>query len=584
MMRFVLAGLAFLAAALLQTQAQAQDRAWVQIEALPSLSEAEDRARAWSAVFPDVQGYALSGGDWYGILLGPYDRAGAEARRRELLSENLIPRDSFLAFGDGFGVPFWPVGVTAPAVEDPVAPEATAEAAPEPAAPEPAPAALPDESPEEARASEAQLSEDARKGLQTALQWFGFYTATVDGAFGRGTRASMAAWQEANGHEATGILTTAQRAELVAAYEGEKAAFGFETLTEAEAGIEITYPSAMFAMDGYEPPFVNFSAKDGSDARLILISTPGDRATLSGLYDMLQRLEIMPNDGPRELRETSFSLRGDSAARTTVAEVGLSGGLVKGWMLSWPTQDARMERALTTLRASFRPVGDRALDPGLVPLDEAMRQGLLSGLETQRPRLSRSGFYVDAKGAVLTTVEAVDQCKRITLDGAEEATVTLSDDASGLALLAPRRALAPPAVAAFQLAPDRIGAEVAVSGYSYEDRLSAPVLTFGTLADATGLDGEAGLKRLSLAALPGDAGGPVLDGTGAVLGMLLPRKADGARVLPDDVAHAATGQTIATALAASGITLTQAATEGAMAPEDLARQAARMTVLVSCWD
>ena len=219
-MRFVLAALVCLAAALLQPPAQAQDRAWVQIEALPSLSEAENRARAWSAVFPDVQGFALRGGTWYGILLGPYDRAGAEARRRELLAENLIPRDSFLAFGDGFGGQFWPVGVTTPSVAEPAAPEAAAEAAPEPAAPEPSPAALPDESPEEARATESLLSEDDRKGLQTALQWFGFYTATVDGAFGRGTRASMAAWQEANGHEATGILTTALNSGLSTTEKG----------------------------------------------------------------------------------------------------------------------------------------------------------------------------------------------------------------------------------------------------------------------------------------------------------------------------------------------------------------------------
>jgi len=42
-----------------------------------------------------------------------------------------------------------------------------------------------------------------------------FYNAAIDGSFGRGTRNSMAAWQEANGYEINGILTTAQRAELL---------------------------------------------------------------------------------------------------------------------------------------------------------------------------------------------------------------------------------------------------------------------------------------------------------------------------------------------------------------------------------
>ena len=61
--------------------------------------------------------------------------------------------------------------------------------------------------------------------MQTALQWFGFYTSTIDGAFGRGTRASMAAWQEAQGLDPTGILTTAQRATLTTAWRDETRAF-----------------------------------------------------------------------------------------------------------------------------------------------------------------------------------------------------------------------------------------------------------------------------------------------------------------------------------------------------------------------
>lgn len=580
MMRVLTSVLWFLAICLSAPHAQAQDRFWVQIEAQPSLAEAETRARAWSAVFPDVQGYSLRDGEWYGLMLGPYDRAGAEERQFQLLAENLIPGDSFLTDDAEFGQQFWPVGAVA--LPDPApTEEPAAEAAPE--APEVA-APAPDETPDEARASEALLTQAEREGLQEALKWFGFYGATVDGAFGRGTRASMAAWQEAKGHEPTGILTTAQRAELVAAYQDEQAAFGFETITEPEAGIEITYPAAMLQFDHYEPPFVHFTAKDGSDLRMVLISTPGDRATLTGLYDMLQTLEIMPADGPRSLSEDSFTLRGESADRVAEAEVGVSRGLVKGWLLAWDRSDARMDRVVQTLRASFRGVGDRALDPGLVPLEESARQGLLSGLELRKPRLSRSGFYVDAKGTVLTAAEAVAQCGRITLDGTVDATVTLADPATGLAVLSPARPLSPPAVAGFQLAPDRIGAEVAVSGYSYEDRLSAPVLTFGTLADSAGLAGETGVKRLALAALPGDAGGPVLDGTGAVLGMLLPRAEGGARLLPDDVALAVTGATIAATLAPKGITLAEAVTEGAMAPEDLARRAARMTVLVSCWD
>ena len=40
----------------------AQDRVWVQVEAQPTLREAEDRARAYAGAFPDVSGYRLRSG------------------------------------------------------------------------------------------------------------------------------------------------------------------------------------------------------------------------------------------------------------------------------------------------------------------------------------------------------------------------------------------------------------------------------------------------------------------------------------------------------------------------------------------
>ncbi|MBA4351532.1 MAG: peptidoglycan-binding protein [Rhodobacter sp.] len=570
---------------------QSPDQVWIQIEAKSSLPDALERATAWQAMFDDVQGYRIGSG-WHVITLGPFTRADAETRLAGLLRENLVPRDSYITDGRSFEASFWPTDAAPDAASDAASADPAPEASlPETAATDPlteiAPApALPDETPEQARQSESLLSQSEREQLQTALQWFGFYTSTIDGAFGRGTRGAMAEWQEAMGFEPTGILTTFQRDTLTANYLAEQSALGLSTITEPEAGIEVTLPTALVQFDHYEPPFVHFAGRDGSDAlRITLISQPGDQSALYALYDTLQTLQIMPTTGPRERGERSFTLRGESATVTSAAFAELSRGLIKGWIVTWnPTADLPMDRILPAVESSFRPVGDRALDPGIVPMDGATKAGLLAGLEVRKPRLTRSGFYIDGAGNVLTSADAVDQCARITLDGVTEARLTLADPATGIALLAPATPLSPPATAEFQLAPDRIGTEIAVSGYSYGDALPAPVLTFGTLQAGEGLAGEQGLKRLALTALPGDVGGPVVDSTGAVLGLLLPASNDPARVLPDGVAFATTGPAIAAALQAQGVTLTQATRQGALPPEDLAKTVGRMTVLVSCWD
>lgn len=575
----ILRALAVLVLVLLAAQprpaaAQAAE-VWVQVEAQPTLAEAEDRARAYSAMFPDTHGFRLRSG-WYAVMLGPYSPAEAEARLDSLRREGLIPRDSFIAFTRDFGEAYWsPRGQqTQPAIVPP--------------GPETAPAAEPppeDETRAEARDSEALLGEAQRKELQVALQWFGFYQGGIDGAFGPGTRNAMVAWQEAQALEATGVLTTRQRRALTEAWAAETATFGFAEVVEAEAGITVTLPLGLVEFDHYEPPFVHFRARSDAAPQIVLISQPGDQAAFSGLYDILQSLESVPLDGPREKDDRRFRIRGTSATTDTTVFAEYRNGMIKGWMLiSTPAEAGRDARILRAIEDSFVTDPTRALDPGRVDMAAETRAGLLAGLEVRKPRLSRTGFFVTADGLVATTVEAVEGCGRITIDRTTDAEVTLTDAASGLALLRPQAPLAPRAVAGFAAAPGRPGSEITVPGYAYEDRLPAPVLTFGTFEEGTGLNGEAGRARLSLQSLPGDAGGAVLDGTGAVVGMLLPASLQEGRQLPAGTAFALWGSEITRLLAGTGTPPQMATASAPLAPARLAETATAMTALVSCWD
>jgi S1-C subfamily serine protease len=567
-------------------RAQEEPVVWVQIEAQPSLNAAQEATRRYAATLADVNGFSLGRG-WYAIALGPYRREEAERVLQVYRAEGVIARDSYIAESRDYQQQFWPIGANR--LESPAAPVTTAPALAAPDSPpvvavDPAPAPIPeqpDETPREARESESLLDRDARAALQEAMKWAGVYDGAIDAAFGQGTRAAMARWQTENGFEATGVLTTRQRAELLRQFNAVFDGLGLEVVRDNATGIAMELPTAVVGFDRYEPPFAHFNARGDIDARVILISQTGDRSTLAGLYDIMQTLAIVPENGPRSLEGDSFTLIGEGALQISHTQVWLRDGKIKGFTLLWPAGDeARRSRLLGRMQDSFEWL------PGT--LDPAEGSGaqdidLISGLEIRKPKQARSGFYVDASGAVLTTAEAVAGCGRITIDESYEAEVVLSDAALGVAILRPRLPLAPLRVAAFQEVTPRLLSDVAVAGYSYGGLLGAPTVTFGQLAELQGLNGEAHLKRLALTALEGDAGGPVLDAGGAVLGMLLTRAQDG-RALPEEVSFAATNGALQELLTRGGITPRLTSDQDRLSAEALTDRAGDMTVLVSCWE
>ncbi|MEP1328349.1 trypsin-like peptidase domain-containing protein [Pseudophaeobacter sp.] len=595
--------LAFVLTTPAQAQQNAQETVWIQIAARPSLATAQQEAQDFAARLPDVAGFALGGG-WYGVLIGPYTREDADRVLQVYQGENQIPRDSFIALPANLRSQFYPLGTdaaqatqsatqsaTQPATQSPAPAQPAATSAAEPVivaqeAAEPAvtlpETTLPDESPAEARRSERLLSRAERQDLQIALKAAGFYNAAIDGAFGRGTRGSMSDWQLSKGYEATGVLTTAQRKVLLDDYNAPLISVGMRRISDAKAGISLEIPAKEVAFDKYEPPFAHYESTGDLGVQLLLISQRGDKSTLYGLYDIMQTLEIVPLEGPRERKGNSFTLEGRNGNITSFTQASLKNGEIKGFTLIWPAGDeARRARVLAAMQASFERQ-DGVLDDA-AGADIQQDIDLVSGLEIRKPRMSRSGFFVSADGVVITTSDVVQGCTRITLDHGYAAEIAANDVENGMAILRPTQDLAPMAVAELSAQSPRLQSEIAVSGFSYEGVLGAPSLTWGKLADVKNLDGNTGIARLELAAQPGDAGGPVVDSTGAVLGMLLPQEIKG-KQLPAGVSFAVNAAALRSALEAAGVTPQNQTGGSALPNQALVHRATGMTVLVSCWE
>lgn len=599
----------------------AQVSQWVQIEAHATLRTAEEFAARYQERIGNIVGFRIAGG-WYALAIGPFATAeDAELRRNQLLAAREIREDSYVTDNSIYGQQFWPVGgqaaMQAPVtVERPVqnaantantvttgqvqvqvqvAPEVAVEVAPEVSVPviEPEPVVeqvvvpepVVEETVADARNYEYGMSRDERAAIQTALQWFGFYRSGIDADFGPGTRAAIRNWQQDAGFEPSGYLTTVQRQQLMGSYDSAVARYGFSPFRDEAAGIELTLPLGMVAFDRHEAPFAHFNEINNSGMRVLLLSQEGTQATLYGLYEILQTLEVIPLDGERDRGRDSFVITGQSATQRAHVEARLQGGAIKGWALLWdPSADQDAELVLSTMRDTFRTINGVLPSSMGAAASTVARRDLISGLGVRRPDHSRTGFFVDAVGTVVTTAEAVQSCDRVTIDEAYTANVRAIDAARGIAVLSPQDPLVPLAFAQFSSADPRVGSDIRVSGFSYQDTLTRPIITFGQLSDVQGLNGETDLRRLSVTAQEGDAGGPVFDSNGTVIGMLMPRPETPDRILPDDVNFAASTESILAVLDQANLRGTQSRISIPMSAEILTRMSADLTVLVSCWN
>ena len=137
---------------------------------------------------------------------------------------------------------------------------------------------------------------------------------------------------------------------------------------------------------------------------------------------------------------------------------------------------------------------------------------------------SGTGFVVNRDGWVLTNAHVVEGCAALEVagDGAGLATVTrvLHDDAADLAALHldPAPALAP---LAFRTARARLAEPVHAIGFPLADILTPSVrVTSGSVNALSGFDGGGELIQISAPVQPGNSGGPVIDRSGAVIGVL----------------------------------------------------------------
>lgn len=198
-----------------------------------------------------------------------------------------------------------------------------------------------------------------------------------------------------------------------------------------------------------------------------------------------------------------------------------------------------------------------------------------------------TGFYVAPK-TILTNAHVVEGCTSVTVSlnrSPSPAKVMARDEANDLALVSAGEESAK--TAAFR-GGVKLGEDIAAFGFPLSEQLaSSGNFTRGNITATAGLHDDSRHVQFSAPIQPGNSGGPLLDESGNVVGVIFSklrdtRTADGSGDVHQNVNFAIKSAMVLSFLESNGVTPQIGTTGEALRAVDLAARAQEFTVAIRC--
>jgi TPR repeat protein len=202
-----------------------------------------------------------------------------------------------------------------------------------------------------------------------------------------------------------------------------------------------------------------------------------------------------------------------------------------------------------------------------------------------------SGFYVSAAGDIVTNHHVVDGCKQMRLASGTPLDLVTSDKANDLALLkAPKPG---PSFVRFRDGRGvRTGEGILIAGFPLRDEISSEInVTTGNVSSLAGPNNDRTLIQITAPVQHGNSGGPVLDLSGNIVGVVQSKFDPSADTgddntidVPQNVNFAVSANTLRSFLDAQEVDYESAPSNTPLSPAEIANRAHGFTVSLECWE
>ncbi|MCK0196888.1 serine protease [Ancylobacter sp. 6x-1] len=461
-------------------------------------------------------------------------------------------------------------------------------------------AALAPTSLKDARAAFLALPVERRRDIQLLLATLGHWPAVANDSFGPKLFDAIRAFQASVGREATGVMTSDDYNTLLTAASPVLRMWGLERVRHPAGNATLWVPQGL----GLE--------RRVEDGDLILKSAHYNVTVLffqmvgvslaGGHASMLARLGA---DGHvidySLLKPQFFAISSHRDGMSVYSRFQAIAGGIVGFSLVWPSDsDAHGERLSTVMSDLFRaenelqqrrsppaPIVEIVHAPAAAPEPGTAPSSRRSDPAPTDAAVSGSGFFI-AADSLLTNAHVVKGCTDVAVSVSGRTSpgrVAKRDAVNDLALV--ETSARSVTTARLRLGV-RLGEDVAVFGYPLSGLLaSSGNFTKGTVTATAGMGDDTRRLQISAPVQPGNSGGPLLDESGNVVGVVVAKinavaVAAATDDIPQNVNFAIKSAIAASFLESNGVSYQSGSLGEALKPADLAEKAQSFSAFIEC--
>lgn len=438
------------------------------------------------------------------------------------------------------------------------------------------------------------LSRNDKAFLQAALALQGDYNGMIDGSWGRGSQSALERYTR---REFQREPTNADSAFLAFKMLGAIEEDGWRRDEIGGLGYTLVAPMNGLSRDEKNGLYSNWK----HDTKNIYLTFNDFKASqMRGIH--AEFLENPENIG------APYTVRRDRTWITSVRRPGISSYVRSDLYLgTWSSiligagADQVGELALMTASIEIDSEGlflldDRgALDNQIIALAKAVAEasegetdapprGAAESSPDEGPIGTGTGFYINDEGVLLTNAHVVEECARVTVDGAPAEIISVS---STFDIAAVKSSSAGGTPLPFAREEAGLNADITIAGYPLHGLLGGLNVSRGSISAMKGLGGDETSIQISAPVQPGNSGGPMIDRYGNVAGVVV-AKLDAMEVasvtgdIAQNVNFAIRGSMAKIFMQTNRIDYLVAGRGEPLLPEDAAQRLQAATRLIEC--